>query len=257
MHRTGYNSRPGFITTNEDDDSDVETGVLYNHTSKPHTRQYVDNSYTPIIKKQKPHAHRLKMTLPRIIAPIDIVQYMTIPSKPKEVLPNTSFIPPSILDNTKAINLLIHLPTLCTISSWKLIYSLEDGASLAYLLKNVQEASNVLLLVKTTTGKTLGAYLYNGMQISKTYAYTGSPRSFIFTYDDQDEPQIYRYTTKNQFYLKIQQSIAIGGDNTAIWINEFLSEGVTLPSKTYDSPLLCESRFKIQMLEVWSFASPK
>ena len=46
------------------------------------------------------------------------------------------------------------------------------------------------------------------------------------------------------------------GDNYGIFLNNFLSKGVTYPTQTFDSPCLTlENDFNVSNLEVWGFDS--
>ena len=184
-----------------------------------------------------------------------------------------------------------HVPSEISHEMWHLVYSFSDnGVSLNALWSVMQMLEHALLVVKTMSGATFGAYLArNGPRHTRSGSlhadlvrkhtfgessssfteedgFTGS--SFLFSFDHgsaekPDEPEIYRWTGQDRHFVMVghdvhgEASFLAFGVPFGLWLDDQLQTGTSAPCATYGNnmPLVRHSpdRFYIAACELWSF----
>eukprot|EP00045_Choanoeca_perplexa_P009394 m.90395 g.90395 ORF g.90395 m.90395 type:complete len:258 (+) comp14881_c0_seq2:1128-1901(+) len=172
----------------------------------------------------------------------------------------------------------IEASDIVTLDTWKLIwrdvpirYHLKhlkrlfstntDGYNLASFYNKCQQESPTVLLVRTASGESFGAFLTAAWDLRRHESgYFGTGESFVFT-----QLETYRWSgldgAEDQGSLFMhgdQDALLIGGSQHghAIRLDRTLSAGVSHASDTYGSPPLVreqDGHFKIATVEVYGF----
>jgi hypothetical protein len=143
------------------------------------------------------------------------------------------------------------------LSRWTLIYSLDQhGASLNTLYEQCKQTTGpCLLVIRDNQQRIFGAYLTD--TIHHNSSYYGAGECFLWTQDEQNHIQIYRWTMKNDYMIYSNQSfIAVGGGEGqfGLWIHSDMIHGYSEPCATFQNPSLAVSNsFECIGLEIWGF----
>lgn len=118
--------------------------------------------------------------------------------------------------------------------NWQKVYSVRrDGSAFSTFLNKTRDVEPAILLIKEYKGNTMGAFLVESIEAGKT----GRGEMFIFTFKgDCKVPEIYFWTTKNDFfvYLEKDQGIGIGmGIRYGLFMNRNLEKGSSAPTNTF------------------------
>lgn len=87
-----------------------------------------------------------------------------------------------------------------------------------------------LIVIKTDKGSTFGAFVSGFPTWKNQKAFVGTQESFAFSFDDEHKLNIFRSSTKNNFYMMSDHNgltIGSGGDGPAIMLNKDLFKGST------------------------------
>lgn len=159
-----------------------------------------------------------------------------------------------ILRPTDMLNIRRGLPIRFRLASWQLLFQLSrDGKSYTTFYMNTQRYSPVILLVKTDAGEKLGAYISNGLKLSRRFY--GGGETFVFSFRPGYSEFHWTPRNGNQYFVSsTREEIAIGGGSaSAIWLDGEFRKGISDPCPTYDSPsLTSQSSFEIVEVEVWA-----
>ena len=114
----------------------------------------------------------------------------------------------------------------------------------------------MILLVKEYKGYVFGAYIVEALDFGKT----GRGEMFVFTFRDGDSPEVFEWTTKNEFfvYLNKEQGLGIGmGASYAIYIKKTMDIGSSARTFTFGNkePLSSKEDFEIDEVEFWTISS--
>jgi hypothetical protein len=160
--------------------------------------------------------------------------------------------PSAILEAAHVARLEAGMPQAFRGYDWALLFSTtRDGCDLAHMYRCAQSAQASILLVKTTKGAALGAFITEPIRISPSYFGTGE--MFVFTL----EPQIclYPWSKRNSYFcLCNEDSLAIGGGGEfGIYLDEDLQSGSTGQCETFDNPPLAPStELDLALVELWT-----
>lgn len=87
-----------------------------------------------------------------------------------------------------------------------------------------------LILIRTQTGHTFGAFISAFPTWKNQKAFVGTQESFAFNFDNSHKLNIFKSTCKNKFYMMSDHNgltIGSGGDGPAIMLNKDLFKGST------------------------------
>jgi hypothetical protein len=161
------------------------------------------------------------------------------------------------------------LPARYRNQDWHLLYSTrEHGISLATLYYNCEKEEPLLFIIKTKDSYTMGAFIQDPIR-PKYNRYYGSGETFVFSFDDDDEYNFYRWQQTNQYFVYTGLSyVALGGsanDNKsrssscALYFDKDIERGASYECSTFgnEEPLYLGggNQFEIYALEVWTFDS--
>lgn len=193
--------------------------------------------YPPTSKNYKTSFNR------RRSAPIPRIDYI-----PFELINGESTILTKVQIDTVRLAIPFRYRTL----SWFKLYDMTlDGVSINTLYSKVQNKMPLMLVIESNDHGKFGTFLSCGLKLVKGYSGTGE--TFIFRFAPDFE--IYKWSTKNSFFVAASvDDLSIGGGKTgaAIYINKYMTNGVSDPCETFNSPQLSKkNQFKILKVEVW------
>ncbi|PAV78735.1 hypothetical protein WR25_07425 [Diploscapter pachys] len=177
-----------------------------------------------------------------------------------------------IVDSEVAIDLMAALPPRLQLATPVLLFRLsQDGASFTKLWNNIDEASQTLILIRTSEGDIFGAFCSSPWserndrrERSKT-KYFGTGESFVWRLDKKlGFPVIYFWAGRDaaaqqdddipQMFMTAGDKLMVigSGSGDAIRISEELTQGMSRACKTFNSPALVEDEaYLIDELEVF------
>lgn len=171
--------------------------------------------------------------------------------------------PSDIIDSKMRAQIAKFMPALVRMREWKLLFTTAiDGISYNTFYANLKDRDNTVLLAKDTKGKVFGAYCSEAWH--KTLHFYGLGESFVFTFNEKKEIQIYSYTGMNEkIQFSNEKCIILGGgcassqkSEAAIYIGVDFQKGHSGESETFDNKLLSSQRdFVLINFEVWGFDS--
>jgi hypothetical protein len=139
-----------------------------------------------------------------------------------------------IITDTQFQNLARKLPMLYQLNNWDRLYSsTHNGTSFVTFMKKAKGESPTILFVKEYKGYSFGAFLVESLETGKT----GRGEMFIFSFKDNSEtPEIYHWTSKNEFFVYIDKESGIGigmGLKYALFLRNTLDKGSSASSFTF------------------------
>lgn len=163
----------------------------------------------------------------------------------------------TVLPYNESAELRGSLPRRFQIDDWHLRYRLSlDGTSMTAFIQKTRSMKASVLLIKTSTGDIIGAFMSNGIlgsQISFT-----SGETFVFSYTPSFEK--YQWARTIQYLISVDDNgIIIGGCGAAaIWIDCHLLNAFSEKCSAFNSPpLATKIQFKIIDLEMWEIGGRK
>lgn len=163
--------------------------------------------------------------------------------------------PSCILSELMAMRLRVHLTSLHQIKKWRCLYSsAEMGFSYSILLSHCQGQFPTLIVVMDSAHYVFGGFAASAWELNKTYFGTGD--SFLYSFGDSEELQVYRPTYFNEYYQACDQDcFSMGSDpKPGLMLNRDLVNGMSGPCLTYENkPLASEEYFKLLNIEIWAF----
>ena len=160
-----------------------------------------------------------------------------------EVKPVTSE-PSKCLSEAKMRVLAYHLPGAIRLSTWKLLYTpTRDGYSHLTFFEKLEDHEETVLVIKDTRGYIFGAFLTQ--EWHNTRNFYGDGYSFVFTFRDADDLEIYPATGETDNYQQSDgDGFIIGGgedssQRASITVSDSYSRGHSSVSSTYDNYRLC------------------
>lgn len=145
------------------------------------------------------------------------------------------------------------LPTRFKYAGWLLLFQLSrDGKSYTTFYDKTQRHEPLVLLIRTADGEKIGAYISNGLKMSRRYY--GSGETFVFKLNPEYTAYHWSIANGNQYFVASScEEIALGGGgDSALWLDGEFRTGISEPCKTYNSPGLCsKTRFDVLEVEVW------
>lgn len=145
------------------------------------------------------------------------------------------------------VQIAVHFPLIYQLHNWSLLYScLNHGTSFNTMMRNCKGQDPLLLVIKQYKGRIFGAFLIDQLQFGRS----GRGQMFIWKYDDQSKKvSVYKWTTKNQFFVFIDSDgMGIGmGKRYGIYVNSFLQKGFSAATQTFGNtqPLSVNEEFMI------------
>ena len=187
--------------------------------------------------------------------PLQVINCMDVENN----LPLPTLVEPSdLLDIIHIRKLMIHLLGNAVGHDWYPVYStFKHGFSLSTMYRNMLEfeGSPVLLVVQDSFGKLFGAMVPSHLRVSDRFYGTGE--SFLFSFDENNEMQIFHWTGANDYVIKGSiDSIAFGsGDGYfGLWLDQSLYHGSSSTCTTYNNEHLgTKQDFIIHGVEAWGF----
>lgn len=144
----------------------------------------------------------------------------------------------------------LSLPLCHKNKTWEMIFQTQiHGTSLKNLVQKTENQNTLIILIQTVNNEIFGFFLNTKLRHNKSYI--GNGETFVFTI----YPQLKKYpaTLKNDYFVWLTNSaLVIGGNHTAIQLQQFLEFGFSSASETFDSPqLTSKPRFDILSIEAW------
>ncbi|TFK59542.1 TLD-domain-containing protein [Pluteus cervinus] len=166
-----------------------------------------------------------------------------------------------------------HLPALARLPrSWSLLYSLDQhGISLNTLYSRCETLSQTkpgapkmvgaLVIIKDSEDSLFGAWIGEGIKMSRGKGYYGSGESFLWKYTS-DKLQVYKWTGRNDYVALCEPGfISFGGGDGqyGLYLDDSLYDGSSAHCLTYNNDPLCSpgpkkagaTSFECVGLEVW------
>ncbi|KAF9494142.1 TLD-domain-containing protein [Pleurotus eryngii] len=171
-----------------------------------------------------------------------------------------------------------HLPALSRLSrKWNLVYSLDQhGISLNTLYDRCERLGQTktstgttnrgaLIAIKDSGNVVFGAWMGEGIRMTKGRGYYGSGESFLWRFANH-KLDVYKWTGKNGYVTLCESGfISFGGGDGhyGLYLDDTLFDGSSAKCPTFDNDPLCSPgpekagavSFECVGLEVWSVAS--
>ncbi|KAL4255640.1 Oxidation resistance protein 1 [Pleurotus pulmonarius] len=171
-----------------------------------------------------------------------------------------------------------HLPALSRLSrKWNLVYSLDQhGISLNTLYDRCERLGQTktstgttnrgaLVVVKDSGNVVFGAWMGEGIRMTKGRGYYGSGESFLWRFANH-KLDVYKWTGKNEYVTLCESGfISFGGGDGhyGLYLDDTLFDGSSARCPTFDNDPLCSPgpkkagavSFECVGLEVWSVTS--
>mmetsp|Transcript_1973 Transcript_1973/g.3466 ORF Transcript_1973/g.3466 Transcript_1973/m.3466 type:complete len:142 (-) Transcript_1973:157-582(-) len=119
-----------------------------------------------------------------------------------------------ILGDLQISNLISCLPGYLRQAEWQRVFNMdEDGCSLITFFQNCREHETTILIVQDQFGWKFGGFCTEAWRTA--FSFFGSGQNFLFSFQDQDDPFVYRWQgTGEQHMYADQRSIALGGSRS-------------------------------------------
>jgi hypothetical protein len=169
-----------------------------------------------------------------------------------------------IFTQNHAISLYRHLPGHLGMQDMKLVYSMSnDGSDLCTFYQKARGHSNTVLLIQTVNGAEYGCF--STSEWREQVSYYGSGESFIFSYQDQNTINAYKWTGKNtlfQFSSKEQIAMGGGGEGFGLLLKNDFDIAESVPCETYGNEKSLDYRnsdsgsstsSRVCNIELWTF----
>jgi len=160
--------------------------------------------------------------------------------------------PSSILTPGSIGKLEASLPGMYQGYDWELVFSSErDGEDINEFHQKAKEVDATLLIIRDTEGYRFGGFSAVKWEIQSSYFGTGE--SFLFTLSP--DFSVYPWSRANSYFMLCNEdSLAFGGGEFGIYLDEDLQSGSSEPCKTFSSPCLASSPdFNVSAIELWAF----
>ena len=149
-----------------------------------------------------------------------------------------------ILTDAKMRVLAYHLPGGIKLSKWSLLFTpRRDGYSYLTFFKKLEDNEQTILVVKDTRGYVFGAFLTEEWHTTSNFY--GDGFSFVFTFRDGDDLELYPATGESDNYIQSDEDgIIIGGGDDAgqrasLMLSDAFARGHSGISSCYDNTRLC------------------
>ncbi|WWC64170.1 uncharacterized protein I303_106778 [Kwoniella dejecticola CBS 10117] len=167
-----------------------------------------------------------------------------------------------ILEAANAVSLRHHLPPRQRLSSaWTLLFSLDQhGASLSTMYRLIDrfgqthKTSGNVLIVCDAHGNRFGVFM-NECIAKREGTYYGSGESFLFKLNPLSEPQVFKWTGKNQYFALCEAGfISFGGGDGkyGLLLDSTFTQNSSATSPAYDNDVLSDS-IPRKSNQAWSF----
>ena len=137
-----------------------------------------------------------------------------------------------------------HLPGGIKLSKWSLLFSPgRDGYSHLTFFRKLEEHEQTILIIKDSRGYIFGAFLTE--EWHNTANFYGDGFSFVFTFRDGDDLELYPATGETDNYIQSDEDgIIIGGGDdpgqrASLMISDAFARGHSGISSCYDNTRLC------------------
>lgn len=119
--------------------------------------------------------------------------------------------PSMCLSEAKMRVLAYHLPGACRLSTWKLLFTpARDGYSPLTFFEKLTDYEQTLLVIRDMRGYIFGAFLTEEWRSTRNFY--GDGYSFVYTFRDGDDLEIYPATGQTDFFQQSDQDgFIIGG----------------------------------------------
>ena len=154
--------------------------------------------------------------------------------------------PSRIFDDAMMHVLTFHLPAMVRLHAWKKLFAIDrDGYSSLTFFDKLEDNEYTIVAIKDTKGYIFGAFCTE--QWATSSKFYGDGYSFVFTFRDGDDLEIYPATGEDELYqIADSDGIIIGGTNSsssskraALSIFNHFGEGHSGESVTYNNERLC------------------
>lgn len=141
------------------------------------------------------------------------------------------------------------LPTYVQNYPWKALYiSREHGSNFRVMYERVANVSPLLLAIRESNGGyVFGAFLTSTMEVNNRQTSMGE--SFLWTFglgggpsEEDYEPIVFPWTERNTMFMECRAdhlTIGGGGEGPAIYLGNWLKDGMSNACDTFGSPPLC------------------
>ena len=181
-----------------------------------------------------------------IVVTTESFQHMPTISKCLPEVKPVSSEPSQILSQGKMHVLSYHLPSTIRLNKWELLFTTRrDGYSNLTFFSKLEDMTETILVIKDSQGYVFGALTTEEWQ--NRNGFYGDGYSFVFTFKDGDDLQLYPATGECEFYQHSDEDgIIIGGsdqpkERASLSIGDKYSRGFSGQTYTYNNEQLCSS----------------
>ncbi len=178
---------------------------------------------------------------------------------------------PAVLGESRLLNnenlvkrIYRELPNINKSNDLKRIFaSWIDGYSMQYMIGKAEEvqeeSSSFLFVIEDEEGSIIGAYLMHELGKTSQQKKIGSPENFLFSVDEEGEPQFYHCGVGKHGLFEYDGSdmyLGLGKKGCALLIDSDLKEGHTAPSEVFNNDVLTitgKREFTIKNAELFVF----
>ncbi|KNC53970.1 glycoside hydrolase, family 15:P [Thecamonas trahens ATCC 50062] len=197
-------------------------------------------------------------TSPREIEALDVAASAATNAGCPELIGTSSLFTPAMLSS-----LWSWIPRRYTDDTFALVFQTQrDGYNMETLLRLADNLSPLVLVLQTTRGAVVGAYLSTGFESSSTGSFSGSGETFIFSLHPDMRKYTWRPGRPAHFVRVTDAQIAVGGGGGVnagygLWIDSELLHGGSVRSRTFaNDPLVApDTHFECTSLELWAFST--
>ncbi|CAG9316523.1 NCOA7 [Blepharisma stoltei] len=162
--------------------------------------------------------------------------------------------PSTILSENMIKQIVINLPMMYQIRSWKLAYSPKlHGTSLAAFYRNLSKVGSSIIVVLTQHMQIFGGLASDTW--APSHQFYGNGDCFLFTFHNTKKIKCFFPTLENEYFMASSfEGISMGsGGKSGFYIYGDLMKGSSGVSKTYNNEVLSKFEFfNILKLEVWA-----
>ena len=188
------------------------------------------------------------MQIDRIRAPSIVVRKENFVDLPKISKCLPEFKPVSselsqVLSEAKMHVLSYHLPGTSRLSQWSLLYTARrDGYSHITFFEKLENMNETIVAIKDTRGYVFGAFVTEEWHITRSFY--GNGYSFVFTFRDGDDLEIYPATGESDFFVQSdERGFIIGGSDNisqrpALSVSDSFARGHSSKSDCYSNERL-------------------
>jgi len=171
----------------------------------------------------------------------------------KPILRDTS----NLLTESMIFTLSNHLSPVLRYKKWVRLFSIAiDGTSFHTFYSMIKDHNNTVIVIGDQKGYIFGGFATD--EWIKTNYFYGRGQSFLFTFRDNKELEVFKWSGENDYIqMSTEKLVAFGGGNGAQYglaIHDSFLYGKSCPCDTFRNTVLSSTPdFTCINLEVWAF----